>query len=70
MVQKTFKVSGMRCPNCKAKVEDALRSVAGVQLVEAHLAKANVTVTYDETLVKPQILKDAVDFLGRFELSL
>lgn len=70
MVQKTFKVSGMRCPNCKAKVEDALRSVAGVQLVEANLAEANVTVSYDETLVKPQILKDAVDLLGRFELSL
>lgn len=70
MVQKTFNVSGMRCPNCKAKVEDALRGVAGVQLVEANLAEANVTVTYDDTLVKPQMLKDAVDLLGRFELSL
>lgn len=23
MVQKTFAVSGMKCPHCKAKVEDA-----------------------------------------------
>lgn len=70
MTQKTFKVSGMKCPHCQANVENALRNVAGVQTAEANVAAANVTVCYDELLVKPQMLKDAVDALGRFELSL
>lgn len=70
MVQKTFAVSGMKCTHCKAKVEDALRAVAGVQQVEVNLPAASVTVSYDEALVQPKMLKDAVDLLGRFELSL
>ena len=70
MVQKTFAVSGMKCPHCKAMVEDALRAVAGVQQAEVNLSAANVTVSYDEVLVQPKMLKDAVDLLGRFELSL
>ena len=70
MVQKTFAVSGMKCPHCEAKVEDALRAVAGVQQAEVNLPDANVTVSYDEVLVQPKMLKDAVDLLGRFELSL
>lgn len=70
MVQKTFAVSGMKCLHCKAKVEDALRAVAGVQQAEVNLPAASVTVSYDEALVQPKMLKDAVDLLGRFELSL
>ena len=70
MVQKTFAVSGTKCPHCKAKVEDALRAVAGVQQAEVNLPAASVTVSYDEALVQPKMLKDAVELLGRFELSL
>lgn len=70
MVQKTFAVSGMKCTHCKAKVEDVLRAVAGVQQAEVNLPAASVTVSYDETLVQPKMLKDAVDLLGRFELTL
>lgn len=60
----------MKCPHCKAKVEDALRAVAGVQQAEVNLPAASVTVSYDEVLVQPKMLKEAVDLLGRFELSL
>ena len=70
MVQKTFAVSGMKCPHCKAKVEDALRTVAGVQQAEVNLPAASVTVVTTKPLVQPKMLKDAVDLLGRFELSL
>ena len=44
--------------------------MAGVQQAEVNLPDANVTVSYDEALVQPKMLKDAVDLLGRFELSL
>lgn len=70
MTQKTFKVSGMKCPHCQANVENALQGVAGVQMAEAHLAEGSATVVYDENIVRPEMLKDAVDALGRFELTL
>ena len=54
MVQKTFAVSGMKCPHCKAKVEDALRAVAGVQQAEVNLPAASVTVSYDEASSSPR----------------
>ena len=44
--------------------------MAGVQQAEVNLPAASVTVSYDEALVQPKMLKDAVDLLGRFELSL
>ena len=66
MVQKTFAVSGMKCPHCKAKVEDALRAVAGVQQAEVNLPAASVTVSYDEALVQPKMLKRRRRSVGPF----
>lgn len=69
-MKKTFAVSGMKCGHCKMNVENALKAVAGVRSAEANLEAANVTVDYDESAVKPEQLKTAVDNSGRYELSL
>ncbi|MHB1042530.1 MAG: heavy-metal-associated domain-containing protein [Eubacteriales bacterium] len=47
MERITLKVEGMMCGHCKAAVEKALRSTAGVQDAEADLASKAVTVSYD-----------------------
>ncbi len=70
MAKNVFSVSGMRCNNCKAHVEAALKEVTGVSVAEASLEDANVTVEYDETMVTPAQLKDAVDNAGRYEMNL
>ncbi len=70
MTEKTFTVTGMKCVHCKAKVEDALNSLKGVDSALVNLDDANVTVKYDETQVVPQDMKEAVDDLGRFEMIL
>lgn len=70
MAKKTFTVSGMKCVNCKANVERALKALPGVAEAVVSLEDANVTVDYDESQVTPAQMKDAVDDLGRFELSL
>lgn len=69
METKTFAVSGMKCDMCKAKVEGALRSLNGVESAQVSLGEAHATVEYDEALVSPEQMKEAVDNLGRFELT-
>lgn len=70
MIKKTFGVTGMKCVNCKARVEGALKELLGVDEAIANLEEGNVTVDYNEAQVTPQAMKDAVDDLGRFEMTL
>ncbi len=69
MAKNTFSVSGMKCVNCKANVERAIKALPGVAEAVVSLEDANVTVDYDETQVTPQQMKEAVDDLGRFEFN-
>ena len=69
MTKKTFSVSGMKCVNCKANVERALKALPGVAEAVVSLENANVAVDFDEALVTPQDMKDAVEGLGRFEFD-
>ncbi|ERJ74135.1 heavy-metal-associated domain-containing protein [Prevotella melaninogenica] len=70
MKKSVFAVSGMKCGHCKATVENALKTIPGVVSADANLADADVTVEYDDSLVSPSQLKEAVDNSGRFEMSL
>ena len=70
MATKTFKVNGMKCVHCKANVENAIKGVVGVEMAEVNLAEKTVEVAYDENLVKPELLKNAVEASGRFEMML
>jgi len=70
MEKKIFSVSGMKCANCKANVEKAIKALPGVADAVVSLEEANVSVDFDETQVTPQAMKDAVDDLGRFEMEI
>ncbi len=70
METKTFNVEGMKCPHCKANVENAIKALTGVVKAEASVEAKNVTVEYDPDTVSPQQIKDAVDGSGRYELVL
>lgn len=70
MEKRTFKVSGMKCMNCKANVEKTLLALPGVETALANLQDANVTVDFDETIATPAVMKEAVDDIGRFEMEI
>ena len=70
MEKKVFKVSGMKCAGCKAKVENALNALHGVAEVEANLAEKSVEIAYDSSLLNEEELKQAVDSAGHFELEI
>ena len=70
MENKVFTVNGMKCEHCKTNVENAIKGVVGVEMAEVNLAEKTVEVAYDENLVKPELLKNAVETSGRFEMML
>lgn len=70
MENKVFTVNGMKCEHCKTNVENAIKGVVGVEMAEVNLAEKTVEVAYDENLVKPELLKNAVEASGRFEMML
>lgn len=70
MAKNTFSVSGMKCVNCKANVERALKALPGVAEAVVSLEDACIAVEYDETQVTPQDMKNAVEDLGRFEMTI
>lgn len=70
MEKKTFAVSGMMCEHCKARVEGALKALAGVVNAEGNLDDKTVTVAYDADKVSPEQMQEAVANCGRYELTL
>lgn len=62
MEKVTLKVGGMSCGHCVKAVEQALRSVEGVQLEQ--LAIGSATVSFDPTRTTVGALIDAVADAG------
>jgi Cu+-exporting ATPase len=56
----TISVGGMSCATCANTIEEALRSLDGVQAATVNLASDKVTVTYDPQVVRVPDLKRAI----------
>lgn len=69
-MEKTFTVNGMKCPHCKANVENALNVLDGVEKAVVSLADHNVSVCYDESKVSEEKMKEAVDNAGHYEFMI
>ena len=57
-------ITGMHCNKCVAKVEQAIRSVPGVQVSQVDLAAGNAVVKFDPKTATPQSVADAVSKAG------
>jgi copper chaperone len=64
MTETTFKVPDMSCGHCKAAVEGELNKLTGVENSDADIQKGTVAVSYDESRVNTQQLKDAIEEAG------
>ena len=62
-IQQHFPIQGMTCGNCVRHVEQALKNIAGISLLEVNLEKHEALVEYDATIVTydamASVLKDA-----------
>ncbi|WP_018463374.1 heavy-metal-associated domain-containing protein [Segatella paludivivens] len=68
MTKKIFSVNGMKCVHCKANVENAIKSINGVNDAVADIDAKNVTVDFDDKVVFDTDIKSAVENSGRYEL--
>ncbi|WP_373894820.1 copper chaperone CopZ [Virgibacillus natechei] len=64
MEQKTLDVQGMSCGHCKMSVEGALNELDGVSAAEVNLESGKVDVTFDESKVNVDAMKEAVEDQG------
>ena len=69
MTKKIYSVDGMKCVHCKANVENAIKSINGVNDAIADIEAKNVTVDFDQALVCDNGIKSAVENSGRYELK-
>ncbi|WP_077622637.1 copper chaperone CopZ [Sediminibacillus massiliensis] len=63
-MEQTISVQGMSCGHCKMSVENALNDLDGVTAAEVNLEAGNVNVTYDDSKVSFDNMKEAIEEQG------
>ena len=64
MEKKTFAVLGMMCAGCAANVERKLNATEGVRKAAVNLPARTALVEYDETVISPHDMKEALAKIG------
>jgi copper chaperone len=62
MSKTEIKVEGMSCMHCVMAVKKAVTELKGVQKAEVEMGKA--VVEYDEGVIKPDAIEDAIKKAG------
>ncbi|MCP5414605.1 MAG: copper-translocating P-type ATPase [Chromatiaceae bacterium] len=69
MKQLDIGIEGMTCASCSSRVERAIGKLAGVVEAPVNLATERASVTYDEAVLSPSVVIDAVRELGYSPLT-
>ncbi|MEO0489628.1 MAG: heavy metal translocating P-type ATPase, partial [Cyanobacteria bacterium J06659_2] len=64
METQTFKLGGMSCAACASNVENAIRSVSGVETCNVNFGAEQATVTYDPKQTNLSTIQETVDGAG------
>ncbi len=64
MKSDIFKIEGIHCASCVARIEGAVQKLKGVYKVSVSLASGLASITYDESVVTPSDMKKVVENLG------
>ncbi|MCU9594219.1 copper chaperone CopZ [Caldibacillus thermolactis] len=64
MTTKTLDVKGMSCGHCKMTVEGALKKLDGVSAAQVNLEEGKVDVTFDESKVTVDKMKEVIEDQG------
>lgn len=63
-MEDTIKVDGMSCEHCEKAVKGAVEGLSGVSSATVHLETGNVDLSYDESIVGLEKIKEAVEDQG------
>ncbi|MFZ5641859.1 MAG: copper chaperone CopZ [Bacillota bacterium] len=64
MTTSVLNVEGMSCAHCKKAVENALKTLDGVDGAEVNLDKGTVTIEHDNNVVSAEGLKKTIREAG------
>ncbi len=64
MKKEKFSVDGMTCAACQSNVQKSVKKLSGVVAADVNLLAGNMTVEYDDAVVSPQNIIDAVSSVG------
>ncbi|HEY9653292.1 MAG TPA: heavy metal translocating P-type ATPase, partial [Coleofasciculaceae cyanobacterium] len=64
MENTTLKLRGMSCASCAGNIEDAIRSVPGVEACNVNFGAEQASVTYNPNQTNVAAIQDAVDAAG------
>jgi len=64
MVNKTYRVEGMHCPNCAMNVESIEDDLQGIKQVSASYQKGRMVVEFDEAKVSEAQILAALEKRG------
>jgi copper chaperone len=62
MVSKEIRIEGMNCNHCTMAVKKELSKIQGLQVKDVRIGSASVE--YDESIVTPEKIKEAVEEAG------
>ena len=58
-----FKIRGIKCTNCKIRIENHLMTFEGIKKVDVNWKKALVTVEYDKNIIGLDKIKQEIESL-------
>ncbi len=64
MTTKTYQLETLTCPSCLAKIEGALKKTAGVTESEVLFNSSKAKVSFDETVVSSDKIRETIESLG------
>ena len=64
MRTRVFRIGGMSCAACSSRIEKAIGGIGGVSSVNANYGNNTATVTYDDSVVTEDMVRDAVESAG------
>lgn len=64
MKQTLVNVQGMTCGHCVKAVESNVGNMVGVSAVKVHLDNGEVDITFDETKISLEQIKDEIEEQG------
>jgi copper chaperone CopZ len=64
MIHKSYRVTGMSCPNCAMSIESIEDELPGIRRLAASYQKGSMEIEYDENLVSESEILAAVQRRG------
>lgn len=63
LIRKIFHIDGMTCTGCETRIENVLKKLDGVHEVKGVYSNSKVYVTYDNSLVSLDTIKESIEKL-------